>query len=157
MFLDISDIIAQRGVVTDTVSHCDTVSVSRTIDREGEKLERIANLIQLQPSILTAHRDWGILTAYNIRPYSPLSHFRHAHFKNEAIRPYEYLRWANVVCCCVPCCNNSSEKTSYVSFPKCPRCKALLQKWIVNIRRDTEHKFKVCFVRLLSQLQTAAN
>ena len=40
-FLDFSDIIAQRGVVTDTVS------VSRAIDREGEKLDRIADLTQL--------------------------------------------------------------------------------------------------------------
>ena len=52
-FLDCSDIIAQRGVVTDTVS------VSRAIDRDGEKLERIADLTQLQPSRLTAQRDWG--------------------------------------------------------------------------------------------------
>ena len=47
-FLDFSDIIAQRGVVADTNS------VSRAIDHEGEKLERIADLTQLQPSRLTA-------------------------------------------------------------------------------------------------------
>ena len=59
-FLDFSNIIAQRGVVTDTVS------VSRAIDCEGEKLERIVDLTQLQSSRLTAQRDWGILTAYII-------------------------------------------------------------------------------------------
>ena len=61
IFLDFSDIIAQRGVVTDTVSG------SCAIDREGDTLEIIADLTQLQPSRLTAQRDWGILTAYIIQ------------------------------------------------------------------------------------------
>ena len=61
-FLDFGDIIAQ----------CDTctVSVSRAIDREGEKLERNADLTQLQASRLTAQPDWGILTAYIIGTYN---------------------------------------------------------------------------------------
>ena len=83
-----------------------------------------------------------------IASHTPLSYFRHWPFQNEAIRPYEYLRLANVVYCCVPCFTNSSEKTSSVSFHKFPKYKALLQKWIVNYAeytKDPEHNFKVCF------------
>ena len=63
------------------------------------------------------------------------------------------LRLANAVYWRVPCCNNSSKKTPSVSVPKFHKYKTLLQKWIVNIRRDPEHHVKVCFVRLLLQLQ----
>ena len=95
----------------------------------------------------------SVVYSSRIHSHTPLSYFRLWPFPNEAIRPYEYLRLANVVYCCVPCFTNSFEKTSSVSFHKFPKYKALLQKWIVNLRKIRNIILRYVFIRLLLQLQ----